>query len=772
MKLSDVTIEVRSAALGRLGQIRMDYVTDFQAVKRYCNVGSWQMSLPAEYPLAQELAKSGRGITVTGPAAKTLFSGPMISAEKEITTEDLSGYYSFIGSDDMIHLADGEAWPTPLAVATAQGDYDVRSGIAETIARQYVGYNRIPGIATSDRAVAGLALRPDLARGATVIANARYDSLGSLLSDIGQAGGVGFDMVQSGTSIYLEVYVPTDKSKTIRMTVANDLLKESKTGIKAPTETRVIAAGQGDLAARNVKQYTTTASLLAETQWARKIEFFKDRRDTNDDSQISQDALADLALNGQTITSLTVQPADQNTMVMGKDWYLGDIISVSVDGQDLHSIVKELIISINQSGVNTAATIGDPTGFDFESQLISAQQDQAARIAFLEQNAEFDKSSATYILGTIYPWSETTVPSWALELNGQAVSRTAYSGLFALYGTSYGVGDGSTTFNLPDWTGRVPVGFKTGDTNFGTMKAKVGEAAHTLTVPEIPPHAHQPGPGGAGSSAAGNTGDIPGRSNVATADPNFRTGSALYTSTTYGSTVSSSGGPHNNVQPSVVVKWIVCAATSSGAFDTAVQTALVNRVGVLETQGPRPIIPSSVSVVGAGSSYTINADGTISVVGATSVVFNGILKNNGHRFKLYGTDIFATAGTSGGGYLYAGLAAAGVSVGGAFWSGGCTYRQGATAAGDFAHSDVANTPQIGYVSATTAAYSDFDIEFLKSYTAHPRIKVCESSYGGTSHTNVWGAYERTDTAVLSADGVIIYSDKAMTGTFEFWELMR
>jgi microcystin-dependent protein len=57
---------------------------------------------------------------------------------------------------------------------------------------------------------------------------------------------------------------------------------------------------------------------------------------------------------------------------------------------------------------------------------------------------------------------ETTLQSKWLQCNGVAVSRTTYAGLFALLSTAYGAGDGSTTFNLPDLRGRIPVAIASG----------------------------------------------------------------------------------------------------------------------------------------------------------------------------------------------------------------------------------------------------------------------------------------------------------------------
>ena len=60
--------------------------------------------------------------------------------------------------------------------------------------------------------------------------------------------------------------------------------------------------------------------------------------------------------------------------------------------------------------------------------------------------------------GFIGLWGEDTLPEGWLLCNGAAVSRSTYAGLFAKIGTKYGTGDGSTTFNLPDFRDRYPIG--------------------------------------------------------------------------------------------------------------------------------------------------------------------------------------------------------------------------------------------------------------------------------------------------------------------------
>lgn len=73
-------------------------------------------------------------------------------------------------------------------------------------------------------------------------------------------------------------------------------------------------------------------------------------------------------------------------------------------------------------------------------------------------------SGATAALptGTIQMYGGASAPTGWLLCNGSAISRSVYSTLFSAIGTSYGAGDGSTTFNIPDLVGRVPVGLSSG----------------------------------------------------------------------------------------------------------------------------------------------------------------------------------------------------------------------------------------------------------------------------------------------------------------------
>lgn len=92
--------------------------------------------------------------------------------------------------------------------------------------------------------------------------------------------------------------------------------------------------------------------------------------------------------------------------------------------------------------------------------------------------------------GVIQGYAGSAAPTGWLLCDGSAVSRASYADLFTLIGTTYGVGDGSTTFNLPDLKGRVPVGRNAADGSFDVLGESGGAKTHTLTTAEMPNHAH------------------------------------------------------------------------------------------------------------------------------------------------------------------------------------------------------------------------------------------------------------------------------------------
>lgn len=114
-------------------------------------------------------------------------------------------------------------------------------------------------------------------------------------------------------------------------------------------------------------------------------------------------------------------------------------------------------------------------------------------------------------VGSIQAYASSTPPTGWLTADGSAVSRTTYAQLFYVIGTVYGVGDGSTTFNLPNLSGRNIIMAS----STANMAQSGGESNHTMTTAELVQHTHTiqayTGGGGtpgvnSGGGVAGNTG--------------------------------------------------------------------------------------------------------------------------------------------------------------------------------------------------------------------------------------------------------------------------
>lgn len=175
--------------------------------------------------------------------------------------------------------------------------------------------------------------------------------------------------------------------------------------------------------------------------------------------------------------------------------------------------------------------------------------------------------------GVIYPFAGATLPDGFLWCDGAAVSRTTYATLFGVIGTTYGAGDGSSTFNLPNLNGRVPVG-KNSSRSLG---ATGGSETHTLTSNEMPEHKHTATTASAGSHSHSVTdssnkyqgswlSNASGGSDWRVYTPSdSSSGRKTYLKTasagahTHSVTVANTGGgaAHNNMQPYQVVNYII-----------------------------------------------------------------------------------------------------------------------------------------------------------------------------------------------------------------------
>ena len=167
--------------------------------------------------------------------------------------------------------------------------------------------------------------------------------------------------------------------------------------------------------------------------------------------------------------------------------------------------------------------------------------------------AKLDAAAVSVLMpiGSLMPYVGASAPTGYLLCDGAAISRTTYATLFALVGTTYGSGDGSSTFNIPDLRGRVIAGQDdmggasanrltglTGGVDGDVLGGSGGAETHTLSIAEMPAHTHTY----TAHDALGATGSG--------GDAQLRTATESTSST-------GGGGAHNNVQPTIILNYII-----------------------------------------------------------------------------------------------------------------------------------------------------------------------------------------------------------------------
>lgn len=152
--------------------------------------------------------------------------------------------------------------------------------------------------------------------------------------------------------------------------------------------------------------------------------------------------------------------------------------------------------------------------------------------------------------GVIAQTALAAAPAGWLLCDGSAVSRTTYPLLFAAIGTTFGAGNGTTTFNVPNLKGRVIVGIDTGQAEFDVRGEVGGSKTHTLAASEMPVHSH---------ATANNTGGFLRSGTSSQGNYNWvGTGASFGVDATTGN--AGSGGAHNNLQPYAALHHIIKAA--------------------------------------------------------------------------------------------------------------------------------------------------------------------------------------------------------------------
>jgi microcystin-dependent protein len=243
------------------------------------------------------------------------------------------------------------------------------------------------------------------------------------------------------------------------------------------------------------------------------------------------------------ITASTTQTQGQQPLTK-----LVNQISTVANANDvvtLPTAVAGLSVLVVNYGANTLQIFpasGDNLGAGVDTSTTLGTGESKRFTAFDSTNWELENStttsSSTLPIGTMIDFAGTSAPTDYLLCDGSAIDRTTYAALFGIIGTTWGVGDGSTTFNIPDFRRRVSVGSGgTGTGTLGNAVADVGGAESVVltggNMPNTVPVATTTSSQILAASTAGGA-HVP----------------AVNSSETFG---SGSNTAHNNIQPSAIV---------------------------------------------------------------------------------------------------------------------------------------------------------------------------------------------------------------------------
>ena len=315
---------------------------------KYLTHGSWEMDV--EY-LPDVVTWQSRIEVVRN--GTLIFSGPFSKLNRTWTYAE-TDTRRFSGTCDFTFLEHRFASPDP---SLSTGPYntqvaDVRSGVAETIIRQYIYYNAGAGAVTT-RVVDGLALATDQGRGSNVAGRARFDDLVTLCRTLALAGGVAFEVV----GMQVRFYVPSDKTSTVVFSEKLDNIEKFEYRAGPPKANYVVVLGGGEGTSRTSYEIGDALSIMLNG----RREAIVDARQTSETSELAQKGIATLQEMGNEDLNLQIIPglAAVESMEPFINFYLGDVVTLMIDDLTVQAQVQEIRIEDSQDKVQESITIGN-----------------------------------------------------------------------------------------------------------------------------------------------------------------------------------------------------------------------------------------------------------------------------------------------------------------------------------------------------------------------------------------------------------------------------
>lgn len=331
-------------------QAQVDTYSSAEVVARVNDVSTWRLDVPTDTEAGALLIADSFARLEVSFAGSVWRSGPVTHLQR---TVDLDGdNLEVSGVDDDVWLARRNAHPQPGTAAPPYSTtaYDVHTGVLSTVLAELVNVNAGPG-ATLDRRVPGLVATPPAPVGPNVSVSARWQNLLTLMQDTAAPSGLIFEVVD----LTFRARMPVDRGALFSFGL--ETLAAWSMVSQAPDANYVVVAGGGVGTARIIRE-TPSASSIA--QWGR-CETFDDRRDTTDTTELDKAAAEALAKAAEPV-SVTFTPLDTDGQQFGRDWTLGDIVTVRAGGVTVVDQVREVHVTLDDNGATIVPTVGKPTG--------------------------------------------------------------------------------------------------------------------------------------------------------------------------------------------------------------------------------------------------------------------------------------------------------------------------------------------------------------------------------------------------------------------------
>lgn len=367
--MTAVRLFTRDAALRRTGQVE-DFAS-LTAVLRFNRTSTWLLALDAASPAVPLLGRTA-GLIVERDGVQVL-SGPVTA--REVTSAQGKTTIIVAGVDDTVWLERRLALPVPAGPPYTAAEYDDQTGPAETVLRGFVDRNLGP-TATAARRLPSLTLPASLGRGTSVRGRGRFHPLLELLQGLALAGGdLGFRIVQVGEALEFQVYVPADRTATAVFSEELGNLAGYTYREAAPLADYVYVAGQGEGTARAIVEGGTQSAI----DIYGRLELFKDRRDAPDTATLQQ-SLTEVLAESVSPTALTITPIDTAAVAYGREYVLGDRVTVLALSEVIRDVVREVTLTLTPDrGEQIAPVIGTPGASSPRALALFARQDRLDR---------------------------------------------------------------------------------------------------------------------------------------------------------------------------------------------------------------------------------------------------------------------------------------------------------------------------------------------------------------------------------------------------------